>query len=121
MGESTPPEEERLDRHGLGSVATRTAVRAECQRRGWLTGGGNRTMRAARGPAESARTISEWRHWHDVVIEKQLAPGWRTIVRGVTGPFMPGQGLAPASSRASWNGVKRNGGARCGMPTRRGG
>jgi hypothetical protein len=24
-----------------------------------------------------------------VVIEKQLAPGWRTVVRWVTGPFMP--------------------------------
>jgi hypothetical protein len=30
MGESTSPEEERLDRHGIGSLATRTAVRAEC-------------------------------------------------------------------------------------------
>jgi hypothetical protein len=39
--------EERLDRHGLGHVATRTAVRGECQRRGWLKGGGNRTMRAS--------------------------------------------------------------------------
>ena len=82
-------QEERLDRHGIRSVATRTAVRAECQRRGGLKGGGHRTMRAARGPAESARTMSEWSHWHDVVIEKRLAPGWRTVVRGVTGPFMP--------------------------------
>ena len=38
-------EEERLDR-GIRSVATRTAVRAECQRRGELKGGGNRIMRA---------------------------------------------------------------------------
>jgi hypothetical protein len=36
--------EQRLDRHGVGSVAMRTAVRAECQRRGWLRGGGNRSI-----------------------------------------------------------------------------
>jgi hypothetical protein len=39
--------EARLDRHGIDSVAMRTAVRAECQRRGWLKGGGNGTIRAS--------------------------------------------------------------------------
>jgi hypothetical protein len=53
---------------------------------GHAPGGG---PRAARDPAESARTMSEWSHWDYVVIEKWLAPGWRTVVRGVTGPFMP--------------------------------
>jgi phosphopantetheine adenylyltransferase len=40
----------------------------------------------------------EWSHWHYVVIEKRLAPGWRTVVRGATRPLMP---LARAWRR-SW-------------------
>jgi hypothetical protein len=31
----------------------------------------------------------QWSHWHYVVIEKRLAPGWQTVVRGVTRPFTP--------------------------------
>ena len=46
MWESTPPEEERLDRHGLGSVDPHGGP-GGMPRRGWLKGGGNRTMRAS--------------------------------------------------------------------------
>jgi hypothetical protein len=38
--------EQRLDRHGISSLATRTAIRAECQQRGWLRMRA-RSMRAA--------------------------------------------------------------------------
>jgi hypothetical protein len=39
--------ERLLDQRGVASVAARTCVRAELQRRGWLKGGGSRSMRAS--------------------------------------------------------------------------
>jgi hypothetical protein len=36
-----------LDRHGIGSVTARTCIRSELQTRGWLRGGGPRSMRAS--------------------------------------------------------------------------
>jgi hypothetical protein len=50
--------EDRLDRHGIGSVALRTAVRAELQQRGLLAEGGRRSLRASAAPR--GLTLRSW-------------------------------------------------------------